>query len=1121
MEQFEELDFELFKIKQYGEDLTEKINLLIKHIKSRKEFSGIYNNMQYSIENNDIKILYMSNIYYIIKFPIKVEIENNQKSFYLYSYKTLYEDIKKLFSKYLIFYKDEDKPEDNLEQLYLKLKNYDEKINENERILKIKAKFEVSPKFASLCNRINKKQLKQQICFKIDYNILTPFFKEIFNFSTDDECFEFIADDNRKKLFEYFKKFEKSENLKVLKIYGNEGIGKTISFLYYISVENSKHFLYFNLKLLFQKKEESDYSTIKIKKYDYFKLELMRYFVSQYNINDEDNKKEIMEFLFKHFLKFLSKFEKENREDILKFNFWNLMIYLINNLKNCIFILDQFKCEMNQLKALSEIIYLIKHSYNSKVIILSSINNSGVKAKLANELSIHCESIYPLFIDFNNENEYIKNIIKKYETTVFEDDKEKEEFEKDEYDEKELKEKNEIIDIDEKFYNDYYRNFLKISIFNFNNVDTTKINQKEIKSQEINDDDNINNDFYNNLLKNQKKYISQSKNKVIDKEKEQILYINKLVNIQELVKNAPKELKRCMEYFNYLPKYYNKFIDTEKKLKIRNQSIEYNKIIQIFYDEMKNNIIKKIHQNYKNLNKSDYREDLIYEYKSLFKLSLNITNQKSFHLKKLIKYINQYPIKFLKIQIIFSPNQNVYKKKSNFIEINKGFHGEIFSLDYSYPFVEYVIKDYINKAFNQDKLYKIGLTGSSFVHYFKKEFEYLLIDKNKFNIKPQKRYVWTLEKLSEFNLKNIKEQYCHKYDDLSFLKEEKIDNIIPECLNANNNYYYISPNKQTNKYFDSALINVHNNKEKDCSLILFQFTKNKESENIYTKEEYKIEAVNKIKPKLESIYNINIINIHFFYILYIEDKKVENLVTNLEKKSISYFFISLEDYEFYKENNKYIKLTDFPVSNETKIFKTKIFNIVKKDPNVKFLNKKYKFIRFEMHYNVNKIDPKKNSYLIFEEKRRNYFKNDNISLAIEDQYYSKIINFIKKNLSSGYYTFIYCFKLEIKYFYQVISDDDYFGIFLYNKKLYCFHKKNITCLTEDSDTNEKNKILLYLIYHEDEKGEKIKKEMLIKENIKALSKKIIGLNSLINNNINSYSFIFKIYKINKNMYFDN
>ena len=92
---------------------------------------------------------------------------------------------------------------------------------------------------------------------------------------------------------------------------------------------------------------------------------------------------------------------------------------------------------------------------------------------------------------------------------------------------------------------------------------------------------------------------------------------------------------------------------------------------------------------------------------------------------------------------------------------------------------------------------------------------------------------------------------------------------------------------------------------------------------------------------------------------------------------------------------------------------------------VKFFNKRIKFLRFELHYNPIKIAKTKNSYLIFEEKRRNYFKKDNISLVIEDQYYQKIIDFIKKYFCTGNYTIVYCFKLELKYCFQALSDDDY------------------------------------------------------------------------------------------------
>jgi vacuolar-type H+-ATPase subunit H len=292
--------------------------------------------------------------------------------------------------------------------------------------------------------------------------------------------------------------------------------------------------------------------------------------------------------------------------------------YFYSNIKNCILIIDQFKYEND--KNLDEIIHLIKNSSNkNKIIVSSSINDSGVKSKLVNDLSKHCENIYPLMMNINDKNKFIKkegikekkndlenkNLIKKDE---IEDDEEKEKSEKD--DEIEFKTENEInntLSIDEQnYYNEYYKNFLKISIFNFKSIGTIqkKTKEKKNKSQgiinKINDHINVKNDFYNDLLKNQENYISHAKYEIIEKKTEQLLYISELINVQELVKNVPKEFKKCMEYFNYLPKYYNKFIRIFRKLKISHKNIDYNKIIQIFYDEMKKKIIKKIHQSYKN-----------------------------------------------------------------------------------------------------------------------------------------------------------------------------------------------------------------------------------------------------------------------------------------------------------------------------------------------------------------------------------------------------------------------------------------------------------------------------------------------------------------------------------------
>ena len=554
-----------------------------------------------------------------------------------------------------------------------------------------------------------------------------------------------------------------------------------------------------------------------------------------------------------------------------------------------------------------------------------------------NDVNIKKEGIKENKNDLDN-----KNIIKKEE---IEDDEEKEKSEKDYEIENEI---NNTLNIDEQnFYSEYYQNFLKINIFNSRKVDRIKKNKKKERKKtpdiinKINVDTKANNDFINNLLKNQEKYISNAKFE--EKKTEQQLYISELINVQELVKNTPKEFIKFMEDFNYLPKYYNKYIEMARKLKIVHKNIDYNKIIEIFYDKMKKKIIRKIHQSY-NLNKSDSTEALIYEYKSLFKLSLNIANHKSFGIKKLLKYINQFQIKFLKLQIIYSPNI-IRNKKSNFIEINKEFDGEFFSFEYSYPFIENVIKDYLDNIFNLinfDIINKDVLTGSSFGYFLGRKFEYLLIVKDKFKMNPQRRYVWSLEKLSESNLNNKNNQYFKNNDELSLYKQEKLDDIILGELDTNYKYHYIIPKKQMNKYFDSALIIVLNNEKRTCSLIVFQITKNKEEEDIYSKDEYISEASNNTNPKLESIYGIKIIDIFFFYILFSEDKNLENLIIKLKDESISFFSISLRNNEFYEENHKLLK--DFPITNDSKIF-----NIDKEKEKVKFLNKKNKFIRFEFH----------------------------------------------------------------------------------------------------------------------------------------------------------------------------
>ena len=79
MEKCEELDFEVFKIKSYEEDLTEQINSVIQHIKKTKALNGIFQNIKYSVKDKFINIYIKGNLFSIIKYPIKIKREDNSK----------------------------------------------------------------------------------------------------------------------------------------------------------------------------------------------------------------------------------------------------------------------------------------------------------------------------------------------------------------------------------------------------------------------------------------------------------------------------------------------------------------------------------------------------------------------------------------------------------------------------------------------------------------------------------------------------------------------------------------------------------------------------------------------------------------------------------------------------------------------------------------------------------------------------------------------------------------------------------------------------------------------------------------------------------------------------------
>ena len=75
--------------------------------------------------------------------------------------------------------------------------------------------------------------------------------------------------ENRNELITYINDFMKNYIETILIIYGCEGIGKSVTFIYLSNLFNNYKVLYFNVKLIMSDENES---------FDLFSFEIMRYF---------------------------------------------------------------------------------------------------------------------------------------------------------------------------------------------------------------------------------------------------------------------------------------------------------------------------------------------------------------------------------------------------------------------------------------------------------------------------------------------------------------------------------------------------------------------------------------------------------------------------------------------------------------------------------------------------------------------------------------------------------------------------------------------------------------------------------------------------------------------------
>ena len=525
------------------------------------------------------------------------------------------------------------------------------------------------------------------------------------------------------------------------------------------------------------------------------------------------------------------------------------------------------------------------------------------------------------------------------------------------------------------------------------------------------------------------------------------IYFNNLISLEGMLENnkVNKEINECMSNFNFLPKYYYKFYIL-RIIKEMEGETNISKIIEIFYQQQKENIHSNINNFYSNLslkpNKKYEKKNKseINTYKNLLNLKrcISKTYENPISLYKLYEYSKTFPFKYINI---IKENED---EKSGII-FDESLRKKFFKLRYSFPFVENVIDSMIESYDSNDKLNINELSDSAYGNALENKIRKNL---NTFQEKIEVRSVWSLNEISESvkkeKLKEIKKKkkYSKRYQDF-----EDITNI-KDIKSSTFNYFYFKPENQSNKYFDSLfLIKISDN---EYSIIALQITKNKQKVNVKSKEKYSEFLKDNILEKFEKLYNIKISKLYFLFILSGDDDENDSLCKILNNYKISYAFYSIKDKCFYKERNsnkinsvkEFINqksLINFEIENNNvnykydsnpslesiKIFETKLYIEYKACKNISF-----EFIRDNFYFSNfgPKISNKLNSNMIKTFKNCIPFSNEfKIMFLFSFEFF--LLNYYKKKKESDELIYLYkhdniVYLLFNQFHFKINQDED-------------------------------------------------------------------------------------------------
>ena len=799
---------------------------------------------------------------------------------------------------------------------------------------------------------------------------LTPIDLKSLNLMTNDNFEVSIKD--RYELFDILDKFLISKN-QILKVYGSDGIGKSITFVYYTHLKNKYKIVYFNLKEIFIKLENEQWQIMMHQLLNFFTVE-----------NKEEIQNNNIELYKAAFADFNDKI-KEIEIYIYKsdnFNFWEILLHLIKSKffnENTLLILDQYKSENDKHNHIHQIQdYLLqKKKNNIKILISSSINDAGVK------------------YDFEIDLLAISQL-----------------------------HKNKIID---------------------NNMIEKNFSEKNKKNELIRDLlPNKDKEWENNKSKLLNSMIFNQRKKLFETNLIQVVYISKLVSVENLNENVI--LKENIKDFEYNPKYFYKYKKDFLNVypKITNEKI-YANFCKTIYELISTKITKFYHNH---IISSDDNSTSVIDY--IVNVQNIIKNENIYNLEGLIKILNEIPLKYIKIIKIEEDKneimENNINNKGNIIIFNSDIINSRFKLDYSFPFIKYVFArlNFDLEVINLNHFSPSGI-GSIIEESIKKAL---------FTFKNYGEFCYRVVYSLKFTDKNEirkKQESLPKDIDIFNFKMVNYDDLFENLFWDYTSYYYIAPKISNNEALDSIILippKIFNPNRMEYWLIALQITisKNKAIKSLH---DYSVATIDAAKL-LEKIYKIKIINKYFLFVLLKESETIKTQ-NSLQKNGISYIYFSSTTNKFYDKNGNEIIIIRNLINNEY---------IIIDDPIEK------EIIRYKSGYlyNLQTILYRKrgqSSNPITDEEyyseRKKIFTDDepiNLPRDIKNKIHTKMANILKteKQIQIRYAFISPFYKID-----YIIQETDLFGLIFFKSKIYIYYKDRLYDINEENDKDTKGK----------------------------------------------------------------